>query len=322
MGTTEEGRAGIVAIVGRPNVGKSTLLNRVLGEKLAIVSRKPQTTRNRILGIHNAEQGQLALLDTPGIHRSRANLNQFMVQEALESIHGVDCILLLTELQRARGRGAPTEAEEHAPAGALSHALDPKDRYVLDQIELQSARCPVVVAINKIDLLADRSLLLPEIASWSERGFASIVPISARTGDGVDRLLAEVFTHLPVGPPLYPEEMLTDRAERFLAAELIREQIFQRCHKELPYSVAVAIEDFIERPHSSDVVIEAVIHVERESQKAIVIGKQGSMIKAVGCAARAALGGLLGCEVHLKLTVRVEPDWSKRPAGRRKLGYE
>jgi len=248
MCAADKSRSGITAIVGRPNVGKSTLLNRVLGEKLAIVSRKPQTTRNRILGVHNVGAHQVALLDTPGIHRSRANLNQFMVQEALESIHGVDCILLLTEVRR----------QEDAPGRATPEArIDPADSYVLQQIELQQARCPVVVVINKIDLLTDRKRLLPEIASWSERGFASIVPISARTGDGVDRLIDVVVSHLPEGPALYPDDALTDRAERFLAAELIREQVFRRCHQELPYAAAVLVDVFEERERSADVWIEA-----------------------------------------------------------------
>jgi GTP-binding protein Era len=313
MSEAEQSRAGITAIVGRPNVGKSTLLNRVLGEKLAIVSRKPQTTRNRILGIHNVDGHQVVLLDTPGIHRSRANLNKFMVQEALESIHGVDCILLLTEVRR---QSAVPEASDN------EGSVEPADRYVLEQIQLQAARCPIVVVINKIDLLPDRQVLLPEIASWSERGYASVVPISAQKGDGVDRLVDVVVSHLPEGPALYPEDALTDRAERFLAAELIREQVFLRCHQELPYASAVLVEEFTERERTADVWIEAVIHVERESQKGILIGKQGRMIKTIGQSAREAIGRLLGCEVHLKLTIRVEADWSKRPAGRRKLGYD
>jgi GTP-binding protein Era len=304
----ERGRSGFAAIVGRPNVGKSTLLNRVLGEKLAIVSRRPQTTRNRILGIKNLDDNQVVLIDTPGIHRSRANLNRFMVREALESLDGVDCVLLMTEVLRRR----PGEEGQ----------LHEDDRYVLEQIRIQQTRAPIIVVINKIDLIDDKGLLLPMIAAWQQRGFSAVVPISALRSDGVDRLLEEVVATLPQGPPLYPEEMLTDRAERFLAEELIREQVFRRCRQDLPHSAAVSIQEFNERPQRGDVTIEAVIHVERASQKAIVIGKQGRMIQAIGSAARRQIGRLLGCEVHLKTTVRVEPDWSKRPAGRRKLGYE
>jgi GTP-binding protein Era len=302
----------VAAIAGRPNVGKSTLLNRVLGEKIAIVSRRPQTTRNRILGVKTWEGNQLVLLDTPGIHHRRSNLNRFMVREALESLHGVNCVVLVTEVSSSPA----TRAEDVKPA------LHPDDVYVLEQVRSQEVQAPIVVAINKIDQLRDRRTLLPMMAAWRDRGFATLVPISARDGDGVPALLDEVMARLPRGPLLYPDDMLTDRAERFLAAELVREQVFHFARQEVPYSVAVEITEFEERPERKDVFIEAVIHAERESQKAILVGKGGATIKQIGTESREEIGRLLGCTVHLKLTVRVEPDWSHSPQKRHRFGYE
>jgi GTP-binding protein Era len=313
----DSSRAGFVAIIGRPNVGKSTLLNRILGEKLAIVSRRPQTTRNRILGIktwRDADGGtnQLVLLDTPGVHRRRANLNKFMVQQALDSLDGVDVILLMTEVHSPRGGEDPEEPRVHR--------IHPQDSFVLEQIRARAPTSPVVLVLNKIDRLADRRPLLPVMAGWAEQGFDTIFPISALRGEGCEMLLEELASRLPEGPPLYPEDLLTDQAERFLAAELIREQIYLRCRQELPYSAAVEVTRFEERKDIA--IIEALIHVEQESQKGILIGKRGSMIKAIGTAAREEIADMLGCRVHLELTIHVEPSWSRSPAGRRKLGYE
>jgi GTPase len=306
MDAPTEGRSGFVAIVGRPNVGKSTLLNRVLGEKLAIVSHHPQTTRNRILGIHTVGADQIVFLDTPGIHRRRANLNRFMVQEALESLQGVDCIVLVTEV---------------AP-GAGPAQLDPADRYVLEQIKLHEPGASIVVAINKIDRVRDRSVLLPLMAAWAQAGFERLVPMSALDGEGVSALLDEVLALLPRGAHHFPADMITDRAERFLAAEFVREQVFLCCRQEVPYSTAVEVVRFDERPERSDVCIEALIHVERDSQRAILIGKRGATVKKIGTAARHEIAQLLGCTVHLKLTVHVEPEWSHSPQSRHRLGYE
>jgi len=297
-------------MVGRPNVGKSTLLNRVLGDKIAIVSNRPQTTRNRILGIRTWDDDQLMLVDTPGIHRRRAQLNRFMVREALESLDGVDIVLVMTEVQ----------SEPRQEDGAA--CLHPLDDYVLEQVKLRQPQKPVVVAINKIDRLRDRSLLLPVIAAWQDKGFSRVVPISALRGSGVDALLEELRGLLPQGPHLYPEDMITDRAERFLVAELIREQVFRNCRQELPYSTAVEVQEFQERPRRGDMIIEAIIHAERESQKAILIGKRGAMLKAIGSAARKEMSRLLHCEVHLKLTVRVDRDWTQSSVSRRRMGYE
>jgi GTP-binding protein Era len=316
-----EGRSGFAAIVGRPNVGKSTLLNRILGEKLAIVSPRPQTTRNRILGIHTVGADQIVLVDTPGIHRERANLNRFMVQEALESLASVDAVLLVTEVKHGRAE------------------LDAADAYVLEQIGVHEPHAPIIVAINKIDRLTGpaRQLLLPLMALWRDRGFERIVPICALDGDGVDALIAEVLSLLPRGAHQFPAELLTDRPERFLAGELVREQVFLHCRQEVPYSTAVEVISFEERAGRGDsrlhrgapegreqaqILIEALIHVERASQRAILVGKHGATIKMIGTAARQAIGRLLGCTVHLKLTVHVERDWTHSPQGRRRLGYE
>ena len=313
---TRPGRCGIVAIVGRPNVGKSTLLNRLLGEKLAIVSHRPQTTRNRILGVRTWREGtvtnQMILLDTPGIHRRRANLNRFMVQQALDSLDGVDCVLLMSE--------APAPGNE----GRAAARLHPQDLFVLEQVVQHVREIPMVLALNKIDRLRDRRPLLPVIAAWAERGLEQIVPISALDGDGVEILVNELVQRLPEGPALYPSDTLTDQAERFVAAELIREQVYHRCREEIPYSTAVEIVRFEERTGRSgpDVCIEAIIHVEQEGQKGALVGKRGAMIKAIGSAAREEIGRMLDCPVHLGLTIHVEPRWSRTPSGRRKLGYE
>ena len=315
-------RAGIVSIVGRPNVGKSTLLNRILGGKLAIVSHRPQTTRNHILGIRTWGPDQLVLLDTPGIHRGRAHLNRYMVSQAMETLDGVDCILLMTEVH--------VKIQERVRDGK-EVALHPDDVYVLEQVlrrievrdqDEERKAPPIYVVINKIDRLQDRRVLLPLVAAWKERGFSHISLISALEGNGTDGLINEVLELLPESPHLYPEEMITDRAERFVVAELIREQVFLQCRQEVPYSTAIEIDRYSERERQQDVFIEATIHTERDSQKAILVGKKGSMIKQIGVAAREEITNLLGCKVHLKLTVHVEKNWTGTTAGRRRLGYE
>ena len=316
-------RAGIASIVGRPNVGKSTLLNLILGGKLAIVSHRPQTTRTRILGVRTYDStDQLVLLDTPGIHRGRAHLNRYMVSQAMEALDGVDCILLMTEvhprIQETVSDGKPV-------------ALHPDDVYVLEQVlqrtevreeDGQRVTPPIFVVINKIDRLQDRRVLLPLVAAWQERGFSRIALVSALKGDGTDDLIQQVLALLPRAELLFPEETLTDRAERFVVAELIREQVFLLCRQEVPYSTGVEVLRFTERKQQKDVVIEAVIQTERDSQKAILVGKKGSMIKRIGIAAREEIAQLLGCPVHVKLTVRVEQDWTNTTAGRKRLGYE
>ena len=302
-------RAGFCAIVGLPNVGKSTLLNRILGQRLAAVSPKPQTTRNRIVGIHNAPGVQIAFVDTPGIQAGTGALRRYMRDEALTAAGETDVALLMIDAADRRDRQPGRLAEPDAAPLA-------------EQLRGRA----VVVALNKIDRVAKPDLL-PLIAGWDEwakaqGGATEIVPISALTGDGVDRLVAAIAGKLPEGPALFPEDMVTDRAERFLAGELIREQLFHQLGQELPYAAAVVVESFEERAEKKDVLIGAVIVVERDSQKAIVVGKGGARIKQLGIAAREAVSELLGCPVHLNLHVKVVPDWSRGERGIRQLGYE
>ena len=301
--------AGFCAIVGRPNVGKSTLMNRLLGQKLAVVTAKPQTTRNRIIGVKNRPGAQIVYVDTPGIHKAKSSLNRYMVDQALGAFAETDVILLLVEAPRL----APEAFAGYDPGEGVRAIAD----------KLREARRPRILGINKIDLLGEKSALLPLIDVYRKLlDWDDIVPICATRGEGVDQLEEAVVARLPEGPALYPEEMLTDRAERFLAAELIREQAYHLLSDELPYSVAVTIDRFEERDGRKDVVIDAVIHVERDSQKPIVIGEGGRMIKEIGMRARAEIGKLLGCPCHLKLFVRVDPEWTRTGTSLRKLGYE
>ena len=304
-------RCGIVALIGRPNVGKSTLLNALLGQKLSIVSPRPQTTRNTIRGILTTDRTQVVFADTPGMQRRRDPLNRFMNQQALEGMHGVDCVVLVTEVDVAHGPD--------------SCALHQDDRWVLNRIPQQGSNQnspDLIIVVNKVDRLKSRDVLLPLLERWQAEGYSCLVPMSAKNSDGVDRVLTEIVARMPVGPHLYPPDTLTDRAERFVVAELIREQVFNRCRQELPYAVAVEIEAFEERHSRDDVVIDAVIHVEREGQKAIIIGKKGEMLGAIGAAARQQVGVLLDCLVHLRLRVHVERDWTRFAATRRRFGYD
>jgi GTP-binding protein Era len=288
-------RAGFAAIVGRPNVGKSTLLNRLLGHKLAIVSDKPQTTRNRILAVLNRPGGQIVLLDTPGIHKPMHRMNERMVQTAMASLSHVDLAVLVIDASEPAGKG---------------------DVFVVEA--LKRRRLPTLVALNKIDRV-EKPRLLPAIDRL--RGlhdFREIVPLSALTGDNVELLAERVLAHLPEGERLYPEEFLTDLPERFFVAEMIREQILQRTRQELPYATGVVIEAF--REEGELVRIQAAILVERDSQKAIVIGKGGAMLKAIGSAARREIEAFLGSRVFLGLFVKVRADWREDPRALDTLG--
>jgi GTP-binding protein Era len=307
-------RSGFAALIGRPNVGKSTLLNQLTGEKLAIVSPKPQTTRNRILGVVTRPEGQVAFLDTPGIHQAKGQLNRYMVDVALQAADEVDLVLFLIE-------PVPTETPE----------VGPGNRFILER--LQKAKKPTFLVINKIDTIP-KSVLLPLIDLYRrEFPFAEVMPISAREEDGVERLFQVVLQHMPEGEPLFPEDVLTDQAEKTLVAEYIREQVLRHCHQEIPYSTAVLVDFFDESEReplpgtppgklAGLIRIAASIYVERDSQKAIIIGKQGQMLKTIGTDARKAIQRLLGAHVYLSLRVRVEPRWSERPEGLKKLGYE
>ena len=290
--------SGFIAIIGRPNVGKSTLLNRILGQKIAITSSKPQTTRNRILGIHNFSGGQALFVDTPGIHKAKGKLNRFMVDQAVGACSDVDLILFLIEANDTPGGG---------------------DEYILKLLDKSSV--PVFLIINKIDLVRPPQLL-KLIQDYSERfDFAQIIPVSARGGDGVPQLLAAIEPYLPEGPQYYPGDMLTDLPEKFIAAEMVREKIMRRTNEEIPYGVGVRVDTFEEKPEKNLVVIQATIHVERDSHKKIIVGKGGQMIRAVGQEARKDIERLLGTRVFLELFVRVDKDWSQNERMLRELGY-
>jgi GTP-binding protein Era len=297
--TDKEFRSGFVSIVGRPNVGKSTLLNRILGEKVVITSDKPQTTRNRIKGIHNTPGSQIVFIDTPGIHRAKSLLNRYMVDEALASLREVDVILFLVEADQ--------------PAGS-------QETLVLEV--LGGAAAPVILVLNKIDLVPKESLL-ERIAGYARLyPFKEIVPVSALSGDGVERLVACVEEYLPEGPVYFPDDILTDLPERFLVAEIIREKVFRLTRDEVPYAVAVEVESFKERPDGSLIAITAAINVERDSQKGIIIGKRGAMLKKIGMEARREIERLLDAKVFLELFVRVRKEWSENPRLLKELGYE
>jgi len=288
-------RAGFVAMVGRPNVGKSTLVNQVVGQKVAIVSDKPQTTRNRILAVVNRPRGQLVLFDTPGIHKPMHRMNERMLDSAVRSIGQVDVALWVADVTESYGPG---------------------DRHVRDLLK-QSGR-KVVLALNKIDAIP-KPKILPIIEQYRHLlDFADVVPVSALTGENVDVLTSRLLAHLPEGAPLYPEDFLTDLPERFFVAEMVREKILRMTRDELPYSTGVVVDSFQEGP---DIVrIEASIFVERDTQKAIVIGKGGSMLKAIGTAARHDIEAFLEAKVFLGLFVKVREKWREDAATLEQMG--
>jgi GTP-binding protein Era len=304
-------RAGTCAILGLPNAGKSTLLNQLLGMRLCAVSPRPQTTRNRVLGVKNAELdgdlAQIILLDTPGAQRGENPLRRYMREQTLAAAGECDVALLLIDAADP-GQRAPDRMAEH-------------EARAIEEI-LSTVRAPPLLAPNKVDRVP-KPALLPLLEAWSALGrFDELVPISALTGDGMDRLERAIASRLPEGPALYPEDMVTDRAERFLAGELVREQLFRQLGEELPYATAVVVDTWTERPERGDVVVNATVFVERDSQKGIMVGKGGQRIKAIGEAGRAAISDLLGCPVHLVLHVKVAPNWSRGGGGLRAMGYE
>ncbi len=291
-------RSGFVTIIGRPNVGKSTLLNRILGEKIVITSDKPQTTRNRIQGIHTLPDAQIVFIDTPGIHQARSRFNRAMMDAALSSVKGVDAVLLLVD--------------------AVTCGLK-KDDLLLDVI--RGAGAPVILVVNKIDLVEKEKLL--ELISFhaSLFPFKEIVPVSAATGDGVELLVRLVSDLLPEGVPFYPDDILTDVPERFVVAEMVREKVFRFTRDEIPYSTAVTVDSFTERPDGL-VSISATIIVERDSQKGIIIGRKGEMLKKIGMRSRSDIERLLDTRVFLELFVRVDRDWRESRRALKELGYE
>ncbi len=290
-------RSGYVAIVGRPNVGKSTLLNRLLGQKIAIVSPKPQTTRNRIAGIRTTDAAQTIFLDTPGIHRARSLINRRMVDVALNTLGEVDGILWLVDARDGLRRDDEEIAER-----------------------LKPLRATVVVLLNKIDLIA-KGKLLPLIERLAELlPGREIIPITALKGDGVEIVLDRIEKLLPEGPRYYTEGEITDQTERFLAAEIVREKVFLRTREEIPYGTAVTIDEFTEKEERNLIVIKATIHVERETHKHILIGRRGAMLKEIGTEAREELERILGCKIFLELFIRVDPGWTQDPNALSELG--
>jgi GTPase len=289
--------AGFVSLIGRPNAGKSTLLNRIVGVKVAIVSDKPQTTRTRIVGVKTYDDGQIVFVDTPGIHRPLHRLNVRMVDAAVETLREVDVVALIYDASSTPGRG---------------------DEFVSGL--LKDVRVPVVLVLNKIDLVAKPSLLplIEQAAKWHD--FAAIVPVSAQTGDGVDRLERVLLERLPAADPVYPEDFLTDQPERALAAEIVREKVLQHTRAELPFSTAVAVDQFDESAREELLKLYCTIFVEQESQKPIVIGRGGGMIKRIGTDARLDLERFFDTRVFLDLRVKVNPDWRNDERALDRLG--
>lgn len=291
-------RSGFIALIGRPNVGKSTLLNQILKEKIAIVSDKPQTTRNQILGVRNLPEAQLIFLDTPGIHKPKHLLNKRMVDVAMRTFHQVDILAFLVESTGLLGEG---------------------DQYILEN--LRKIKKPKFLIINKVDLVP-KVKLLPLISEYTQHwSFSEVFPISALLGENVESLLRCFSTYLPEGNPFFPEDVLTDQPIRFIAGELIREQVLKRTHEEIPYSVAVFIESYKEDPGRPLVRIQAVIYVERESQKGILIGKGGGLLKKIGTKARLEIEGIIGTKVFIDLWVKVKKNWREDRRILQELGY-
>jgi GTP-binding protein Era len=295
--TDQSFHSGFVAIAGRPNVGKSTLLNAILGEKLVITSDKPQTTRNRIQGIRNVPGGQIVFIDTPGVHRAKSRLNRTLVDTALEAIRGVDIVLFLVE--------------------ATSTVAFEKE---LVEEMLADVATPVFLLINKVDLV-EKTVLLGLMEQYGALfPFREIVPLSALNGEGVERLVELACNYLPAGPAYFPDDILTDLPERFVVAEMIREKVFRMTRDEIPYSVAVQVESFKEQPNGVIAIAAAVI-VERDSQKGIIIGQRGAMLKRIGTAARLEIERFLAQKVFLELFVKVSRDWSDNPQKLKEFGY-
>ncbi|AEH47183.1 GTPase Era [Parageobacillus thermoglucosidasius] len=291
-------KSGFVSIVGRPNVGKSTFLNRVIGQKIAIMSDKPQTTRNKIQGVYTTDDAQIIFIDTPGMHKPKHKLGDFMMKVALNALKEVDLILFMINAEEGFGRG---------------------DAYIIER--LKEVNTPVFLVINKIDLVHPNDLL-PLIDRYKELyPFAEIIPISALQGNNIETLVEQIKKYLPEGPQYYPPDQVTDHPERFIIAELIREKALHLTREEVPHSIAVVVETIERREDSDTVYVGAVIIVERDSQKGIIIGKQGRMLKEIGQRARVDIEALLGSRVFLELWVKVQKDWRNRLAQLRDFGF-
>lgn len=290
-------KSGFVSIIGRPNAGKSTFLNRVIGQKIAIMSDKPQTTRNKVQGVLTTDQEQIIFIDTPGINEPRHKLGDFMLKVAKNTLREVDAILLMVDSTDRIGK---------------------QDRYILDM--LKDNETPVFLVMNKIDLIHPDKLLSVTDSFRQEYDFADVLPISALEGINIDGLLKVITQHLPEGPQYYPADQVTDHPERFIISELIREKVLHLTHEEIPHSIAVVIEK-IKRDENDKVRVTATIMVERDSQKGIVIGKRGALLKEVGMRARKDIEMLLGSKVFLELWVKVQKDWRNKSVHLRDFGF-
>lgn len=295
---TDTFHSGFVAILGRPNVGKSTFLNQVIGQKIAIMSDKAQTTRNKIQGIYTDDQAQIVFIDTPGIHKPHSRLGDFMVESALSTLNEVDAILFMVNATQKRGRG---------------------DDFIIER--LKNVKQPIYLVINKIDQIHPDKLLEIMDDYRQTLDYAEVFPISALQGNNCPELVASLIETLPVGPQFYPADMVTDHPERFIAGELIREKVLELTREEVPHSVAVVV-DRISRSDEEKVQVQATIIVERNSQKGIIIGKGGKMLKNIGVKARKDIELMLGDKVYLELWVKVMPNWKDRQIDLRSLGYK
>ncbi|MBN8190998.1 GTPase Era [Bacillus sp. NTK074B] len=298
IGSNTEYKSGFISIIGRPNVGKSTFLNRVIGQKIAIMSDKPQTTRNKVQGVYTTDDAQMIFIDTPGIHKPKHKLGDFMMKIAQNTLKEVDVILFMVNVEEGLGKG---------------------DHFIIEK--LKGVKTPVFLILNKIDQIHPDALL-PMIQQYNDLfPFAATVPISALEGNNVDHLLLLLRELLPEGPQFYPADQITDHPERFIVSELIREKVLHLTREEIPHSIAVVI-DKMERKQDKDLIdVIATIIVERDSQKGIVIGKQGSMLKEVGKRSRVDIENLLGSKVYLELWVKVQKDWRNRSSNLRDFGF-
>ena len=290
-----------IAIVGKPNVGKSSLLNRILGQKVSIVSKKPQTTRTRIMGVYTQDEVQLVFIDTPGLHKPRTNLGEYMVKSVKDSISGVDTCLLVVN---------------------AGEKVLPSDLEFIDKFKCSNI--PAVLAINKIDLVTDKTFIIEQIKEYSKVfSFEAVVPLSAKTGDGVSELLDELKKLAVPSEHFFDKDALTDQSERIVAAEIIREKILRLTDKEIPHGTAVVVERMKDRKNKSEITdIDAVIYCEKNSHKGIIIGKNGSMLKKIGTYARKDMESFFSCKINLNIWVKVKEDWRNRESILRSLGYD
>lgn len=290
-------KSGFISIIGRPNVGKSTLVNKLIGEKISITSPRPQTTRNRLQAVYTDERGQIIFVDTPGIHKVKNKLDSYMLEQAYRSLDGIDLIVFLLDGSTYFGKG---------------------DDFIYRQ--LKGSKIPILVVLNKIDKL-DKKTIIERINQYKEKIGREILPISAQTGDNLDNLIENIYTYLPEGPQYYPADMITDQIEQFIVAEIIREKIFHLTREEIPYGVAVLVEEMKERSNGL-YYIRANIYVEKKSHKGIIIGKNGKRLKEIGLRARRDVEQLLQTNVYLDLWVKILKDWREKESLINRLGYK